>query len=167
MSVVRNLLNSVSETAAWVKTKFYTKLTIHHISRPYFFFFFFFFFFFRNFKFSYFHFFSLTLDAKGAKIAKRYSPHKWILKFLSFSAVSQTSPDFLSPISSHTKLIVWSFVNFEILNFNDFFFRFPYHGTMWRENYKKTLLLLMTPFKLLALISSQSYFFKFLKFCIF
>ncbi len=69
-----------SETATWIGTKFYGKLPIHNISRP-----FFILFFFSNFsifKFLPFFFsFSLTWDPMGAKISKRYSS-------LSFHSIS-------------------------------------------------------------------------------
>ncbi len=76
---VRPSVNSgFLETAAWIQTKFYGKLPIHHISRR-------FFIFFQKFKFSNYHefdSFSLTWDPVGAKITKHYSSHKSLPNFL-------------------------------------------------------------------------------------
>ena len=56
-----------SETAAWIQAKFYGKLPMHHISRP--------FFLLSKFSSNFYDFFSfsLTWDPMGAKISKRYS----------------------------------------------------------------------------------------------
>ncbi len=112
-----------------------------------------------------FHSFLLTWDPMGAKIAKHYSSHKSRLNFLKLLL------NFC--LQYPHEVTFWDFWNFDILNCNDFFPFSLKWGHMAGKVKKKLLLsqIMTKPFQtfpeFLSPTSSQSYFFRFLKFCIF
>ncbi len=96
-----------SETTAWIHTKLYGKLAIHHLRAM--------FSFFQNFKFSNFNnlvFVFVNMGLYGCQHCRR--PHLPQITPEFF----QTSLEFLSPISSQSYFS--DFGNFDMLNFNAF-----------------------------------------------